>query len=57
MELDPERPEVCLSVDLLATEGYGEIIGGGQRTASCEYLKQKVEKLGKIGRASCRERV
>lgn len=46
MELDPERPEVCLSVDLLATEGYGEIIGGGQRTASCEYLEQQVEKLG-----------
>jgi len=46
MELDPERPEVCLSVDLLATEGYGEIIGGGQRTASYEYLEQQVEKLG-----------
>lgn len=46
MEYDPERPEVCLSVDLLATEGYGEIIGGGQRTASYEYLEQQVEKLG-----------
>jgi len=46
MEFDPERPEVCLSVDLLATEGYGEIIGGGQRTASYEYLEQQVEKLG-----------
>jgi asparaginyl-tRNA synthetase len=46
MELDPERPEVCLSVDLLATEGYGEIIGGGQRTASYEYLEQQVEQLG-----------
>ncbi|MBL7184519.1 MAG: asparagine--tRNA ligase [Anaerolineae bacterium] len=46
MEFDPERPEVCLSVDLLATEGYGEIIGGGQRSASYEYLEQQVEKLG-----------
>jgi asparaginyl-tRNA synthetase len=46
MEVDPERPEVCLSVDLLAPEGYGEIIGGGQRTASYEYLVQQVEKLG-----------
>ncbi len=46
MEFDPERPEVCLSVDLLATEGYGEVIGGGQRTASYEYLEQQVEKLG-----------
>lgn len=46
MEIDPERPEVCLSVDLLATEGYGEIIGGGQRSASYEYLEQQVERLG-----------
>jgi len=46
MEFDPERPEVCLSVDLLATEGYGEVIGGGQRSASYEYLEQQVEKLG-----------
>ena len=46
MEFDPERPDVCLSVDLLATEGYGEIIGGGQRSASYEYLEQQVEKLG-----------
>jgi len=46
MEFDPERPEVCLSVDLLATEGYGEIIGGGQRSASYEYLEQQVEQLG-----------
>lgn len=46
MEFDPERPDVCLSVDLLATEGYGEVIGGGQRSASYEYLEQQVEKLG-----------
>ena len=46
MEFDPKRPEVCLSVDLLATEGYGEIIGGGQRSASYEYLEQQVEQLG-----------
>ena len=46
MEFDPERPDVCLSVDLLATEGYGEIIGGGQRSASYEYLEQQVEQLG-----------
>ncbi|MBM4464267.1 MAG: asparagine--tRNA ligase [Chloroflexi bacterium] len=51
MEIDPERPEVCLSVDLLATEGYGEIIGGGQRSASYEYLEQQVEQLGISRRA------
>src|SRR5439155_106033 len=34
MEPDADRPETCLSVDCLAPEGYGEITGGGQRTAS-----------------------
>ncbi len=43
MEEDPQRPEVCLSVDLLASEGYGEIIGGGQRTASYELLEQRIK--------------
>src|SRR5437762_180569 len=31
MKPDPQRPEVALCVDVLAPEGYGEIIGGGQR--------------------------
>ncbi len=31
MKPDPERPELALCVDMLAPEGYGEIIGGGQR--------------------------
>jgi asparaginyl-tRNA synthetase len=31
MKPDPDRPELSLSVDVLAPEGYGEIIGGGQR--------------------------
>ncbi len=43
MEEEPGRPEVCKSVDLLAPEGYGEIIGGGQRTASLELLKRRIE--------------
>jgi asparaginyl-tRNA synthetase len=43
MEEDPQRPEVCLSVDLLASEGYGEIIGGGQRTASYELLERRIQ--------------
>jgi len=43
MEEDPARPEVCLSVDLLAAEGYGEIIGGGQRTASYELLERRIK--------------
>jgi len=43
MEAHPTRSEVCLSVDLLASEGYGEIIGGGQRTASYELLEQRIK--------------
>jgi len=31
MQPDPENPEVVLAADLLAPEGYGEIIGGSQR--------------------------
>jgi len=42
MEADPGNPELSLSVDLLAPEGYGEIIGGGQRTASLELLEQRI---------------
>jgi asparaginyl-tRNA synthetase len=42
MDLVKERPEVCRSADLLAPEGYGEIIGGGQRAASLELLKQRL---------------
>lgn len=43
MEEVPGRPEMCLSADLLAPEGYGEIIGGGQRTASLELLDRRLK--------------
>jgi len=43
MKSDPQRPEVALCLDMLAPEGYGEIIGGGQREDDPEILKQKVE--------------
>lgn len=43
MELDPQRPEVALCVDMIAPERYGEIIGGGQRTASHDYLLKRVK--------------
>jgi asparaginyl-tRNA synthetase len=39
----PERPEVSLSVDLLAPEGYGEIIGGGQRIDDYDLLRRRIE--------------
>lgn len=41
-ETDPERPELALGVDLLAPEGYGEIIGGGERATSLEHLEKKI---------------
>jgi asparaginyl-tRNA synthetase len=42
MEPDPERPELALCVDVLAPEGYGEIIGGSQRIGSYELLRQRI---------------
>ena len=42
MEPDPERPDLALCVDVLAPEGYGEIIGGSQRTASYELLVGRI---------------
>lgn len=42
METDPDRPDLSLSVDILAPEGYGEVIGGGQRMVSLERLQQKI---------------
>jgi asparaginyl-tRNA synthetase len=42
MEPDPDRPELSLSVDCLAPEGYGEIIGGGQRIADHDLLLERI---------------
>jgi asparaginyl-tRNA synthetase len=46
MEPDPVRPELALCVDVLAPEGYGEIIGGSQRMASHELLVQRIHQHG-----------
>jgi asparaginyl-tRNA synthetase len=43
MKPDPEKPEVVLCNDLLAPEGYGEIIGGSQRIDDLALLKQRME--------------
>jgi asparaginyl-tRNA synthetase len=43
MAPDPTRPEVALCVDVLAPEGKGEIIGGGQRIADYELLAKRIE--------------
>ena len=43
MKPDPERPELALGVDVLAPEGYGEIIGGGQRLDDLDLLLERIE--------------
>jgi asparaginyl-tRNA synthetase len=40
---DEQRPEVALGVDFIAPEGYGEIIGGGQRIHDLELLDKRLE--------------
>jgi asparaginyl-tRNA synthetase len=43
MQPDPADPTKALCVDVLAPEGYGEIIGGSQRVDSYDLLKQRIE--------------
>ena len=43
MQNDPERPELALCMDVLAPEGYGEIIGGGQRIHEIEKLTARIQ--------------
>lgn len=42
MARDAERPELALGVDVLAPEGYGEVIGGGERATSLEFLREQI---------------
>ncbi len=46
MKADPEEARVALCVDVLAPEGYGEIIGGGQREDDLDVLTRKIEEHG-----------
>jgi asparaginyl-tRNA synthetase len=46
MQPDPERPEVALGLDVLAPEGYGEIIGGGERIHDLDLLLRRIEAVG-----------
>ncbi|MDR6549520.1 asparagine--tRNA ligase [Paenibacillus qinlingensis] len=41
MKPDPSRPEVVLCADMIAPEGYGEIIGGSQRIDDPELMEQR----------------
>ena len=44
MKPDPDRPDLSLSVDVLAPEGYGEIVGGGQRLDDYELLSERIDR-------------
>lgn len=46
MKPDPNRPEVVLCADLIAPEGYGEIIGGSQRIDDPELMEQRFKEHG-----------
>ncbi len=46
MEPDPKRPELALGFDMLASEGYGEIIGGGERMSNYDLLIQRLREHG-----------
>ena len=43
MKPDPDRADLALGVDMLAPEGYGEIIGGGERLADLDLLLQRIK--------------
>lgn len=43
MKRDPENPKVALAVDVLAPEGYGEIIGGSQREDDLNVLLERIK--------------
>ena len=46
MKRDPQDPRLALCVDVLAPEGYGEIIGGGQREDDLATLERKIAEHG-----------
>jgi asparaginyl-tRNA synthetase len=42
LKRNPENPEFARGVDVLAPEGYGEIVGGGERETNLELLREKI---------------
>lgn len=46
MQPDPDRPDLALCVDMLAPEGYGEIIGGSQRIHDLDLLRSRIAAQG-----------
>jgi asparaginyl-tRNA synthetase len=46
MQPDAARPDLVLGADIMASEGYGEIIGGGQRIHDLDLLEKKIKEFG-----------
>ncbi len=46
MEYDRENPDLAMGADLLAPEGYGEVIGGGERAIDLQYLLDQIQHHG-----------
>ena len=46
MKRDPDDDRLALGMDILAPEGYGEIVGGGERATDLDFLKNQIEKHG-----------
>lgn len=46
MKADPANPKYALNVDMIAPEGYGEVIGGGQREENLDVLVSKINEHG-----------
>ncbi|HNS05864.1 MAG TPA: asparagine--tRNA ligase [Candidatus Saccharicenans sp.] len=45
MQPDKDRPDLALGVDFMASEGFGEIIGGGQRIHDLDLLEQRIKEF------------
>jgi len=43
---DPDRPDTALCFDMLAPDGYGEIVGGSERSTDLEYMKNRLREQG-----------
>jgi asparaginyl-tRNA synthetase len=46
MQPDPDNPQVALCADLMAPEGYGEIIGGSERIHDLKLLERRIDEFG-----------
>ena len=43
MKRDPQNPTLALGVDIIAPDGYGEVVGGGQRAEDLDFLLAQIK--------------